>query len=141
MGRIEGGVWTSSAPAELAAWIRLGFGRDTDPAEIQARVRAAVAGASDEVEVRFEAFRAKAWAGDASGPLPDAVAAAHRTVLGCDAEPLVFTGTTDARYARGPCLCYGPIGGGFHGKDEWVDVDSLVSTAAVVACATAAWLC
>jgi acetylornithine deacetylase len=38
-----------------------------------------------------------------------------------------------------PGLCYGGTGGNLHGTDEWVDVDSLVQTATVVALTTAGW--
>jgi acetylornithine deacetylase len=139
IGRIEGGVWTASTPHELVAQVRFGFGRETDPAEIQGRMRAAVAEASPEVEIRFEGFRARAYAHPTTGPLVDAVSAAHRTANGSEPEFMAFTATTDARYVEGPCLCYGPIAGNLHGTDEWVDVESLVQTATVAALATAAW--
>jgi acetylornithine deacetylase len=140
VGQIEGGVWTSSVPAELTARVRLGFGLDHDPATIQAKIRAAVCQASPETQVRFEAFRARAWCGDASGPFPDLLAAAHQSVLARELRPGVFTATNDGRYVTGPCLCYGPIAGNYHGKDEWVDIESLEQTAAVVAAAAASWL-
>jgi acetylornithine deacetylase len=140
VGQIEGGVWTSSAPAELAARVRFGFGPDRDPAEVQSRMRAAIAEASPDAQVTFEAFRARAWCGEPSGPLPDLLAAAHIAELSAETRPIAFTATNDGRYVAGPCLCFGPIADSYHGKDEWVDVDSLAQTAAVVASAAAAWL-
>jgi acetylornithine deacetylase len=139
VGRIEGGVWTASTPHELSAYVRFGFGRDLQPAEVQERLREAVRKASPEVEIRFEAFRARAYCQPTDGPLVDAVSAAHRAVLGNDPEPTAFTATTDARYVDGPCLCYGPVAGELHGTDEWVDVETLVQTATVVALTAAAW--
>lgn len=140
VGRIEGGVWTSSTPAELTACVRFGFGRDLDPAEAQQRIRDAVAGTAPDVEVSFEAFRARAYCHDATGPLPDLVRTAHRTVLGTEADTAVFTGATDARFVEGPCLCYGPTTGNLHGRDEWVDLESLEQTAEVVAVTAVSWL-
>jgi acetylornithine deacetylase len=139
VGRIEGGVWTASTPHELAAQIRFGFGRDLEPAEVQERMRAAVQKASPEVVIAFEAFRARAYAHPTTGPLVDAVSAAHRSVVGSDAETMAFTATTDARYVEGQCLCYGPSAGNLHGTDEWVDVDTLVQTATVAALMAAGW--
>jgi acetylornithine deacetylase len=139
IGRIEGGVWTASTPAELVARARFGFGRDTEPAEIQQRIREAVEEASPEVEVAFEAFRARAHCHDSNGPLPHLVRSAHRTVLGVDPETMVFTATCDARFVARSCLCYGPTAGNLHGRDEWVDVRSLEQTAAVIALAAASW--
>ena len=140
VGRIEGGVWTASTPHELVARVRFGFGRDLEPAEVQERMREAVREASPEVEVHFEAFRARAYCQPTSGPLVDVVLAAHRRVLEGEADTVAFTGTTDARYVEGPCLCYGPSAGNLHGTDEWVDIATLVETATVVALASAAWI-
>ena len=139
IGRIEGGVWTASTPHELAAYVRFGFGRDLEPAEVQARMRAAVEEASPEVEIHFEGFRARAHAHPTSGPLVDAVTAAHRAVVGGDPEPVAFTATNDGRYVEGPSFCYGPVAGNLHGADEWVDIESLLQTATVVALTAAAW--
>jgi acetylornithine deacetylase len=139
VGRIEGGVWTASTPHELVAQIRFGFGRDLEPGDVQERMRAAVQEASPEVAIAFEAFRARAYAHPATGPLVDAVSAAHRSVVGFDAETMAFTATTDARYVEGPCLCYGPSAGNLHGTDEWVDVETLVQTASVAALTAAGW--
>jgi acetylornithine deacetylase len=139
VGRIEGGVWTASTPYELSAFIRFGFGRDLEPDDVQTRMREAVEGATDRVEIRFEGFRARAHAHPTTGPLVDAVSAAHASVLGAEPQPLAQTGTHDGRYVEGPCLAYGPSAGNLHGTDEWVDVDTLVQTATVVALATAEW--
>jgi acetylornithine deacetylase len=139
VGKIEGGVWTASTPHELTAKIRFGFGRETEPAEIQERMRAAVLEATTDVEIWFEGFRARAYAQPAAGPLVDAVSAAHRSVVGSDPDSVAFTATNDARYVEGPCLCYGPSAGNLHGTDEWVDIDSLVQAATVVALTAAAW--
>jgi acetylornithine deacetylase len=139
VGRIGGGVWTASTPFELSAHIRFGFGRDLDPGEVQRRMRDAVAERAPEVAVEFEGFRACAHCHPTSGPLVTALSAAHRSVLGGEPELLAATGTNDARYVEAPCLCYGPSAGNIHGTDEWVDVDSLHATAAVVALTAAGW--
>jgi acetylornithine deacetylase len=140
VGRIEGGVWTASTPYELTASVRFGFGPETLPEEIQARMRAAVEAAAPDVEIQFEGFRARAHNHPKTGPLVEALSAAHERVLGNAPAPLVNTGTVDTRYVEDvPGLCYGGIGGNLHGTDEWVDVDSLVQTATVVALATGGW--
>jgi acetylornithine deacetylase len=139
IGKIGGGVWTASTPHELTAHVRFGFGRDVEPAEIQARLREAVREASPEVEIQFEAFRARAYCHPTSGPFVDTLSAAHLAIIGSEAETMAFTATTDARYVEGPCLCYGPAAGNLHGTDEWVDVETLVQTATVVALTVAEW--
>jgi acetylornithine deacetylase len=38
-----------------------------------------------------------------------------------------------------PCIIYGCSGDGFHAKDEYVDIESLVETTKVVADSIVAW--
>ncbi len=139
VGRIGGGVWTSSAPASLEASVRFGLGLGREPTEVQARIVEAVANASPDVEVSFEAFRARAYNHDTDGPLPTLLRATHERVTGAAAKLSAFTATTDARQVEG-ALCYGPLAGGLHGPDEWVDIASLEQTALVIAQTAARWL-
>jgi acetylornithine deacetylase len=139
VGRIGGGIWTSSAPASLEASVRFGLGLGREPAEVQSKIIAAVAAASPAVEVSFEAFRAQAYDHDTEGPLPTLLRATHERLTGSAAKLSAFTATTDARQAEG-ALCYGPLAGELHGPDEWVDIASLEQTALVVAQTAARWL-
>jgi len=140
IGRIEGGVWTSSTPAELVVHVRFGFGRENSSGEVQSMIREAVASVGEDIEVRFEAFRANAYCHSVEGPLPELMRACQRLVVGSEPEAKVFTATTDARFVAGPCLCYGPSAGNLHGADEWVDLRTLEETAVVVALAAAHWI-
>ncbi len=140
IGRIEGGVWTASVPSALVIRVRCGFGLERSPAAIQQEIRRRVAEAAPGVEVEFEAFRAHAYCHSPDGLLPDVVRNAHLLAVATPAQTSVFTATTDARFVEESCLCYGPKAGGYHGRNEWVDIDSLEQTAAVVALSAAAWL-
>jgi acetylornithine deacetylase len=139
VGRIGGGVWTSSAPASLEASVRFGLGLGREPADVQSGIVEAVAGAAPAVEVSFEAFRARAYRHDTEGSLPTLLRETHERVTGSTAKLSAFTATTDARQAEG-ALCYGPLAAGLHGPDEWVDIASLEQTALVVAQTAARWL-
>ena len=140
VGRIGGGVWTSSAPASLEVRVRFGFGLNLEPHDVQARITDAVSAVAPTVNVSFEAFRARAYCHDTTGPLPDLVREVHAEVVGSAARTSAFTATTDARYFDGGCLCYGPVAAGFHGSDEWVDIASLEQVATVIALTAARWL-
>ena len=140
VGRIEGGVWTASSPAELVAHVRIGLGRGVEPADLQRRIVEQVGAAAPGVEVAFEAFRARAYCHETSDRLAELLMNAHRRVLGTEPQTMAFTATTDARQVEGPCLCYGPTASNLHGLDEWVDLESLEQTATVVAVAAAEWL-
>jgi acetylornithine deacetylase len=139
VGRIDGGVWTSSAPAELEVAVRYGLRLGADPGKVQALIAAAVAASGPGVEVVFEAFRAPAYCWPVAGPVPELLGWAHEQVVGSPVGHTAFTATTDARQVEG-ALCYGPLAGNLHGADEWVDVDSLAATARVVARFASRWL-
>jgi acetylornithine deacetylase len=140
VGRIAGGVWTASTPYELTAHVRFGFGPETPPEEVQARMLAAVAAATPDVRIEFEGFRARAHNHPKTGPLVDLLGASHEHVVGAPLQPLVNTGTVDTRYVDTvPGYCYGAIAGNAHGTDEWVDLESLIQVATVVAITTAGW--
>lgn len=140
VGRIRGGVWTSSAPAMIEVWVRFGFGLGLEPVDVQTRIADAVAADAPTVDVSFEAFRARAYCHDIGGPLPSLLEETHTRIVGSEPRASAFTATTDARYVAGPCVCYGPTAGAFHGADEWVDVESLERVATVVALTAAEWL-
>lgn len=141
LGEIHGGVWPSSVPAEIVLRCRLGFGPELEPSEAQDLVRRCVAEAAPEVEVEFEGFRCKAYQHPADDPLIALVRESHAQVQGEDEPPgcKLSTATTDARYVRGPCTCYGPSAGNIHGIDEWVDLASARDTAVTVALIASRW--
>jgi acetylornithine deacetylase len=139
VGRISGGVWTSSQPAALQVQVRFGLGLAWSPAEAQARIEAAVAAAAPSVEVEWEAFRAPAFCWDTSSPVASLLAATHEEIAGSVPGFAGWTATTDARYVEG-ALSYGPLAGNLHGADEWVDVESLETIAQVVAVTASRWL-
>jgi acetylornithine deacetylase len=139
VGRICGGVWTSSAPAALEVAVRFGIGLGVDPAAAQERIEDAVADAAPTVEVVFEAFRAPAYCWRTDGPLPRLLAGVHEELYASPPAFTAFTATTDARQVEG-ALCYGPLAGNLHGADEWVDIASLEATVHVVATTTSRWI-
>jgi len=140
VGRLVGGVWTSSVPIRLEAHVRLAFGPEWTPAEAETAARHAVKEAAPGVEVAPTGFRARAYRHDPDGPLGRAVAAVHAAIGEPPPRREVLLATTDARFVQGDCLCYGPTAGNLHAADEWVDVESLHGTAEVVARVAVAWL-
>ena len=73
--------------------------------------------------------------------LVDAVRSA-RSSLGLDTKLVGFVAVTDAAFYAGagiPSVVYGPTGGGAHGEDEFVMVDSLTEAAKVYASTILRW--
>ena len=64
-------------------------------------------------------------------------------MVGKELQAETFTGTTDIKffniYGSTPATCYGPTGSSIHGIDEWVSIESMMQTTAVLAVFIARW--
>jgi acetylornithine deacetylase len=150
LGVIEGGDWPSSVPQQAKMQVRVSFFPGEDMEEVRQRLTACI-----ERSVRHNprlngvkatvSFRGHAAEGYASSnpALFDALRSAHRLLTGTTPRDLASTATTDTRFFhlyRGiPATCYGPVGGNFHGADEWVDIQSMLDVAVVLALFIASW--
>jgi len=151
VGRIEGGDWASSVPAQARFEIRLGFPRWWTATEAEARVReriAAVAArdpwlADHPPQVRASGFRAEGYDMPADAPLVRRLADAHRAAHGTPPRSTVRPTTTDARTYLNrfgiPAICYGPRTRAIHGIDEVVELESIVAGARTLARFIAGW--
>lgn len=151
LGRIEGGDWTSSVPCTAAVDIRVGF----YPGMTLGAVRQALEGRIDEavrtrrelrgaqVAIEYRGFQAEGCVIATDTPLMTTLTAAHDRIAGTPIRHLASTATTDVRffelYGGIPATCYGAIGGGYHGIDEWVSIDSMMQVAEVLALFIAEW--
>jgi acetylornithine deacetylase len=140
VGALHGGDWPSMTPGRAELDVRLGFPIRMEPAEAQARLAEAVRGVDPQARVQFRGFRAKGYAFPASGELVSLLSACHEEVRGSALRPEPARATTDLRFFAGSqAVCYGPTGDGFHGVDEWVDLDSIAEVATVLALLLARW--
>ncbi|MGI4776504.1 MAG: ArgE/DapE family deacylase [Janthinobacterium lividum] len=152
LGRITGGEWASSVPSACRADIRIGFYPDMKVGAVKTQVEALLAAAHQahpahaalDYRIVYEGFQADGCEVPGDAPVVVELARCHKDVVGRDAVPNAFTGTTDAKffnlYGDTPAVCYGPSGGGnIHGIDEWVSIDSLMRTASVLAVFMARW--
>jgi acetylornithine deacetylase len=67
---------------------------------------------------------------------------AARKRLGKETEVSGFIAVCDAAHYSGvgvPCVIYGCSGAGFHAKDEYVEVESLIETTKLIADSIVAW--
>jgi acetylornithine deacetylase len=104
-------------------------------AQVAAAARADPWLADHPPAITFEGFRAAPWEGDPDSLLNRTLAAAHLAELGVGLPRTIFPGTADARYF-GPdeaVTYYGPTGGGIHGPDEYVELESIRQTARTLA--------
>ena len=151
VGIIRGGDWASSVPEECVLEVRIAAYPGENLAEVQRRFRVALVEAVRDdpwlarqpPEVSFYAFKADGFAIPRDAPIIQALAGAHRDVVGDEMQVLTFTGTTDARFFNlhfdVPATCYGPLGGNLHAPDEWVDLASVRQVTKVLAAAALDW--
>jgi len=152
VGTIGGGDWPSTVPLECAFTCRVSTPSDWTVErakhEVETWVQAAaqpdpwLADATNAPAIDYPGFQAEAWSVGRSSPIVTALAEAHSTVIGGSLPMIHFPGTTDARAfgARGePAVVYGPSGGNQHAPDEYVDLDSVLLVARVLARLIVEW--
>ncbi len=154
VGKIQGGDWPSNVPLECCFTCRMSFpiGWSFDQARSFLETHLERAASSDpwlaeqQPTVRYPGFRALGWAVDpdaGDGSLIQSLSDAHQTVRGRILKQGVFPGTADARYFNAregeQAVYYGPVGANLHAPDEYVELDSLLETARVLARMIVAW--
>jgi acetylornithine deacetylase len=151
LGKISGGEWASSVPTHCRCDIRIGFYPDVTAAQAKAEVERVLATAyaahplRDSLSYRliYEGFQAEGCIVDENEPVLAALSGSYRDVVGKELEAEAFTGTTDIKffnvYGSIPATCHGPTGSSIHGIDEWVSIESMMQTTAVLAVFMARW--
>jgi acetylornithine deacetylase len=140
VGALHGGDWPSMTPGRAELDVRLGFPLRMDPGAAQALLAGAVERAAVDARVEFRGFRARGYAFDPDSPLVRSLSECHEEVRGGRLEPEPSRATTDLRFFQpGEAVCYGPTGGGIHGVDEWVDLESIADVATVLALLIRRW--
>ncbi len=144
VGALHAGDWPSMTPGKAELDVRLGLPLRLEPSEGQARLLQAVLGVAPEARVDFRGFRARGYAFDERSPLVTLLSDCHEAVHGRRPEPQPSRATTDLRFfapplGPGQAVCYGPTGDGLHGVDEWVDLESIVDVATVLALLLHRW--
>jgi acetylornithine deacetylase len=144
-GVIQGGVWPSSVPSEVTLVTRFAFFPDVTPEEAKGRFLDFMRGKMREdgwfrdhpIEFTWYGHHDYGFTVPEDDVFLQAVARAHTEVTGRPAAFNYATAVTDARFWRVhqglPATCYGPIGGNFHGPDEWVDLESVRQVTKVIA--------
>jgi acetylornithine deacetylase len=139
VGALHAGDWASMTPGRATLDVRLGFPIRMEPAEAQARLAAAVRAADPAAQVEFRGFRARGYSFDAGSPFVSLLGDCHEEARGGRPRPDPSRATTDLRFFEGQAVCYGPTGDNLHGVDEWVDLESIVEVATVIALLIRRW--
>ena len=150
MGSFQAGDWPSTVAGRAQMECRVAFippqTMDEVREEVEARIDA-VASADPWLRehpprVEWFGWQADPWRQDPGDPFVRTLAGVVESVTGV-APPLVAaTAGLDARFAGHfgiPAACVGARGAGMHGVDEYVEVESVVETARIIAATIVAW--
>jgi acetylornithine deacetylase len=139
VGALHAGDWPSMTPGRAELDVRLGFPIRMEPEEAQSLLAAAVERSDSGAQIEFRGFRAVGYAFDEGSELVRLLSECHTEVRGGELRAEPARATTDLRFFQGQGVCYGPTGEGLHGVDEWVDLESIAETAAVLALLIRRW--
>jgi acetylornithine deacetylase len=139
VGALHAGDWASMTPGRATLDVRLGFPIRMEPADAQARLAAAVRAADPAAQVVFRGFRARGYSFDPGSVFVRLLGDCHEEARGGRPRPDPSRATTDLRFFDGQAVCYGPTGENLHGVDEWVDLESIVEVATVIALLIRRW--
>jgi acetylornithine deacetylase len=131
VGRIEGGIWSSSVPDRLEFEGRVGVPVGDEPATVRERLEAVVRAACPEATITWNGGRFDPGETSPDHPFSQLVLEAARDELGREVEPVGVPYGADMRLfcERGiPCVMFGTPGlERAHAVDECLEVDDLVS--------------
>jgi acetylornithine deacetylase len=138
VGALHAGDWPATSPGRAVLDVRLGFPIALPPQRAQEQLKTAVHRAAPDAEVEFRGFRARGYSLDPKNTVVRLLRECHADVHGFDPELAATRATSDLRYFQPPvgsgaAAMYGPTGGGYHGADEWVDLESIMDVATVLA--------
>jgi len=163
VGVVRAGDWPSSVPGRAEIAVRLSF----LPGETEAGIRRELAERVNAVarrspwlrehppKIEYFGWRTDPWLQDERHPFVQAFAECVRALRqdatlatmrpwANDPPPILAGGTAglDTRFAGLygiPALAWGPKGGGMHGADEFVDLDSVIAVAHALAVFAVRW--
>lgn len=151
VGIVKGGNWPSTVAAEAEFHGRLSYFPGTEYQTVCRWIQETVQKVEKEdawlqanpATVEFYGFRSDGHTNSRTLPAFKTLNGCHQSLTGQDVEEYIATCTTDLRafqfFGKGQCTCYGPVGGGFHGANEWVDMDSIIHTAKAYSLFLARW--
>jgi acetylornithine deacetylase len=150
IGMMKAGDWPSSVAGEAELQCRIGFvpgeTRDGIKQLIEKTVREAVGG--DEwlqkhpPVVQWFGWQTDPWVQETDHPYVQSLKSTAAKYRGDQLEFIGRASGNDARFTRyvsKPGVCFGPVAYNIHGPDEYVDLDSVLLTAKVLATHIVDW--
>lgn len=151
ISKIQGGDWIYQVPNSCAIDCILTYPHTEDEAAVRAAIEATIRGATEADPFLRKNPPVLEWLpirfSPSSMPLDEPflidVLQCMRDALGMEpvltANPVGSDTRVPVRYAKIPTVNIGPLGGGGHAPDEWVDIESYHQTIQMVALILMRW--
>ncbi len=150
MGKMQAGDWVSTVAGWATLECRVGFvpgeTRQSVEDEIKKSIREAIRGDSwleaNPPRIEWFGWDTDPWLEPTDSTLVKTLRETGREIYGVPPELTGASGGLDARYGHYfgvPSLSYGPMGGNYHGVDEYVDLQSLMRVTKTLALFIVDW--
>ena len=150
VGVLRAGDWPSTVAGRAEMECRVAFIPPQTMPEVRREVedRIAIAAQADPwlrehpPTVEWFGWQAEPWRQDADHPFVTTLAEVATQVTGQRLPLVAATAGLDARFAGAfgiPAACIGARGGGMHGTDEYVEVESVIEATKILAATIVSW--
>jgi acetylornithine deacetylase len=150
VGVLRAGDWPSTVAGRADMECRVAFIPPQTMEEVRREVedRIAIAAQADPwlrehpPTVEWFGWQAEPWRQEAGHPFVTTLAEVATQVTGERLPLVAATAGLDARFAGAfgiPAACIGARGGGMHGTDEYVDVESVIEATKILAATIVSW--
>jgi acetylornithine deacetylase len=144
MGTYQAGDWASNVAGMAAMECRIGFVPGETGKDVMAEVEKTVMDVARQddwlrehpPEIEWYGWDTEPWQQDPEDPFVKAFLISSAAVLGKQPEVVGFSGGLDTRFAAyfdTPAFVFGPRGERFHGPDECVEIDSVLTVTRTIA--------
>lgn len=144
IGTYHAGDWASNVAAMAAMECRIGYVPGETGKDVMAEVEKTVMDVARQddwmnqhpPEIEWYGWNTEPWQQDVNDRFVQAFLTSSAAVLGKQPETLGFSGGLDTRFAAyfdTPAFVFGPRGARFHGPDEYVEIDSVLTVTRTIA--------
>ena len=144
IGTYRAGDWASNVAGMASMECRVGFVPGETGQEVMAEIEKTIMDVARQddwlkehpPEIEWYGWNAEPWQQDVDDRFVQAFLASSTPVLGKPPEIRGFSGGLDTRFAayfNTPAFVFGPKGERFHGPDEYVQIDSVLTVTRVIA--------
>lgn len=151
IGKIQGGDWPSTVAGWAELECRIGWPPREELEDVKKQVEDAIYRVAEEdpwlrenpPRIKWFGWRARPHEQDVNHPIVQTVTKFVKELTGKKTKFIGGSAGLDTRHyvlhGKIPAICLGPRGSGLHSADEYVEIDSVVETAKILALTILDW--